>query len=331
MIVKFFELKNKDLKKNKYFLLYGNNKGLIEETIKNTLIPILSNNVSYYDESQILNNIENFKEDIFSQSFFDRERLIVIKRSTEKIYPVCEEIVEKNLKDISIIFISESLEKRSKLRLFFEKNNKTVCIPFYEDNQQTLSNIVQNHLKKLNINLSQQMINVIVDRSRGDRVNLNNELIKLENYSLNKKKIELDDILKLTNLAENHHISSLVDYSLAKNRTKTLNILNENNLNSEDCIYILRMFLSKLKRLLIIKNELREDNNIEKIISSHKPPIFWKDKELVKQQIKAWKYDNIQKQIVKTNSLELKIKRNPSASIFLVTDFILERTLEISN
>jgi len=331
MIVKFFELKNKDLKQNKYFLLYGNNKGLIEETIKNTLIPILSNNVSYYDESQILNNIENFKEDIFSQSFFDRERLIVIKRSTEKIYPVCEEIVEKNLKDISIIFISESLEKRSKLRLFFEKNSKTVCIPFYEDNQQTLSNIVQNHLKKLNINLSQQMINVIVDRSRGDRVNLNNELIKLENYSLNKKKIELDDILKLTNLAENHHISSLVDYSLAKNRTKTLNILNENNLNSEDCIYILRMFLSKLKRLLIIKNELREDNNIEKIISSHKPPIFWKDKELVKQQIKAWKYDNIQKQIVKTNSLELKIKKNPSASIFLVTDFILERTLEISN
>ena len=331
MIVKFFELRNKDLKRNKYFLLYGNNKGLIEETIKNTLIPILSNNVSYYDESQILNNIENFKEDIFSQSFFDRERLIVIKRSTEKIYPVCEEIVEKNLKDISIIFISENLEKRSKLRLFFEKNNNTVCIPFYEDNQQTLNNIVQNHLRKLNINLSQQMINVIVNRSRGDRVNLNNELVKIENYSLNKKKIELDDILKLTNLAENHHISSLVDYSLAKNRTKTLNILNENNLNSEDCIYILRMFLSKLKRLLIIKNELREDNNIEKIISSHKPPIFWKDKELVKQQIKAWKYDNIQKQIVKTNSLELKIKKNPSASIFLVTDFILERTLEISN
>ena len=250
MIVKFFELKNKDLKRNKYFLLYGNNKGLIEETIKNTLIPILSNNISYYDENQILNNVENFKEDIFSQSFFDKERLIVIKRSTEKIHPVCEEIIEKNLKDISIIFISENLEKRSKLRLFFEKNNNTVCIPFYEDNQQTLNNIVQNHLKKLNINLSQQMINVIVNRSRGDRINLNNELVKIENYSLNKKKIELDDILKLTNLAENHHISSLVDYSLAKNRTKTLNILNENNLNSEDCIYILRMFLSKLKRLL---------------------------------------------------------------------------------
>lgn len=331
MIVKFFELKNKDLKRNKYFLLYGNNKGLIEETIKNTLIPILSNNISYYDENQILNNVENFKEDIFSQSFFDKEKLIVIKRSTEKIHPVCEEIIEKNLKDISIIFISENLEKRSKLRLFFEKNNNTVCIPFYEDNQQTLNNIVQNHLKKLNINLSQQMINVIVNRSRGDRINLNNELVKIENYSLNKKKIELDDILKLTNLAENHHISSLVDYSLAKNRTKTLNILNENNLNSEDCIYILRMFLSKLKRLLIIKNELRENDNIEKIISSHKPPIFWKDKELVKQQIKAWKYDNIKKQIVKTNSLELKIKKNPYASIFLVTDFILERTLEISN
>ena len=331
MIVKFFELKKKDLKKNRYFLLYGNNKGLIEETIKNCLNPILSNNVYHYEENQILNDIETFKEDISSQSFFENDRLIIINRSTDKICNLCEEIIEKNLKDISIIFVSENLEKKSKLRSFFEKNNNTICVPFYEDNHQTLSMIVQNHLKKLNINLSQQIINIIVERARGDRINLNNELLKISNYSLSKKKINSDDILKLTNLAENHHVSDLVDNSLAKNKSKTLNILNESNFNSEDCIYILRIFLIKLKRLLIIKSYLEINNNLEKVISTYKPPIFWKEKEIVKQQIKAWKYNNIKDLIIKTNRLELEVKKNPSSSIFLVTNFILEKTLQTNN
>ena len=331
MIVKFFELKKKDLKKNKYFLLYGNNKGLIEETIKNYLNPILSKNISHYEENQVLNDIETFKENISSQSFFESDRLIIINRSTDKIYNLCEEIIEKNLKDVSIIFISENLEKKSKLRSFFDKHSNTICIPFYEDNHQTLSMIVQNHLKKLNINLSQQIINIIVERARGDRINLNNELQKITSYSLSKKKISIDDILKLTNLAENHHVSDLVDNSLAKNKSKTLNILNENNFNSEDCIYILRTFLIKLKRLLKIKGNLEINNNLEKTISSYKPPIFWKEKEIVKQQIKVWKYNNIKELIIKTNRLELEVKKNPSSSIFLVTNFILEKTLETNN
>ena len=331
MIVKFFELKKKDLKKNKYFLLNLNNKGLIEETIKNYLNPILSKNISHYEENQVLNDIETFKENISSQSFFESDRLIIINRSTDKIYNLCEEIIEKNLKDVSIIFISENLEKKSKLRSFFEKHSNTICIPFYEDNHQTLSMIVQNHLKKLNINLSQQIINIIVERARGDRINLNNELQKITSYSLSKKKISIDDILKLTNLAENHHVSDLVDNSLAKNKSKTLNILNENNFNSEDCIYILRTFLIKLKRLLKIKGNLEINNNLEKTISSYKPPIFWKEKEIVKQQIKVWKYNNIKELIIKTNRLELEVKKNPSSSIFLVTNFILEKTLETNN
>ena len=331
MILKYFELNKKTISNKKYFLLYGSNKGLIDETINNHLKTILPKNIHNYEEAEILKNSDDFKESIFNKSFFEKEKLIIIQRVSDKLLNIIEEIIEKKTDDISFILISEILDKKSKIRTLFEKNKNTVCIPFYEDNNQTLSQIVRNFLKKININLSQQEINIIVERSRGDRINLNNELEKIENFSIGKKKISVQEILKLTNLAENYKISDLVDNTLANNKHKTLNILNENNLNSEDCILILRAFLSKLKRLLKIKSELIGDDNIEKILSSYKPAIFWKEKEILKQQIKIWSYEKIKDLIIKTNEIEYEVKKNPTMSIYLVTDFILQKSGAASN
>ena len=331
MILKYFELNKKTISNKKYFLLYGSNKGLIDETINKHLKTILSKNIHNYEETEILKNSDVFKESIFNKSFFEKEKLIIIQRVSDKLLSIIEEMIEKKTDDISFIFISEILDKKSKIRALFEKNKNTVCIPFYEDNNQTLSQIVRNFLKKININLSQQEINIIVERSRGDRINLNNELEKIKNFSLGKKKITVNEILKLTNLAENYKISDLVDNTLANNKHKTLNILNENNLNSEDCILILRTFLSKLKRLIKIKSELVGDDNIEKVLSSYKPAIFWKEKEILKQQIKIWSYEKIKDLIIKTNEIEYEVKKNPTMSIYLVTDFILQKSSAASN
>ena len=310
MILKYFELNQKTISNRKYFLLYGSNKGLIEETVNNQLKSILPKNIHNYDETEVLKNSNDFKESIFNKSFFEKEKLIIIQRVSDKLLSIIEEIIEKKTDDISFILISEILEKKSKIRGLFEKNKNTVCIPFYEDNNQTLSKIVRNFLKEININLSQQDINIIVERSRGDRINLNNELEKIKNFSLGKKKISVSEILKLTNLAENYKISDLVDNSLANNKLKTLSILNESNLNSEDCILILRIFLAKLKRLLKIKSELVDNDNIEKVLSNYKPAIFWKEKEILKQQIKVWSYEKIKDLIIKTNEIEYGIPQS---------------------
>ena len=326
MILKYFELNQKTISNRKYFLLYGNNKGLIEETVNNQLKSILPKNIHNYEETEVLKNSNDFKESIFNKSFFEKEKLIIIQRVSDKLLSIIEEIIEKKTDDISFILISEILEKKSKIRGLFEKNKNTVCIPFYEDNNQTLSKIVKNFLKEININLSQQDINIIVERSRGDRINLNNELEKIKNFSLGKKKISVNEILKLTNLAENYKISDLVDNSLANNKFKTLSILNESNLNSEDCILILRIFLAKLKRLLKIKSELVDNDNIEKVLSNYKPAIFWKEKEILKQQIKVWSYEKIKDLIIKTNEIEYTIKRNPTISVYIVVDFVLQKS-----
>jgi len=326
MILKFFDLKNKKLDNFNYFLLYGNNSGLMEEIINSHLKPIKTNNIFNYDEDEIIKNPENFEESVFNNSFFENEKLIIISRASDRILKIVEKIVEKNIKDLTIIIKTNILEKKSKLRIFFEKQSNTICIPFYEDNNQTLVSIVQKFLLKKNIKMSSQNINVIVERSNGNRINLYNELDKISSFSQNKKVIDTNDILKLTNLSENFSVYELVDNSLAKKQKKILNILNENNFSSEDCILILRIFLIKLKRLLKIQQEVEKEKNVEKVISSHKPPIFWKEKDVIKEQIKLLNLEKIHDLIVRVNEIELVIKKHPSTALNVTTNFILDQT-----
>lgn len=328
MILKYFELNKHNLKKGKYFLLYGNNQGLIQDIIDNNLKPNLPQNIFKYEEVEILRDIDNFKQNIFNKSFFENEKLLIINRITDKSFELLKTIFSSKLDDLYLILLSDSLEKKSKIRNYFEKENDAICIPVYEDNLQTLSNIVVNFMNKNNINVSRQVINIIVERAMGDRINLKNELSKIENYSLNKKKIDMSDIIKITNLSENYSISELVDNCLSKNKSKILKILNENNFKSEDCIIILRTFLIKLKRLIKLHEDLISNNeNIEVTVSSFRPPIFWKDKEIVKKQIRSFNYKETKHLIEKANDIELLVKKNPQNSLNFTTDFVMSHAI----
>ena len=150
-------------------------------------------------------------------------------------------------------------------------------------------------------------------------------------YCKGGKKISTENLSKLTNLIENHSISELVDNCLAKEPKKISNILNENNFSNEDSILIIRTFLSKTKKILILSNDFSKNKNIEKTISTAKPPIFWKDKEITRKQIMLWKPKNLKKLIYKLSDIELQIKKNLNNSIQLVTDFILEIPLANPN
>jgi len=330
MIVKFYELK-KNIKPNtKFYLLYGVNSGLIEESIDSIFKLNFSKNIFYYDESEIFSNLEEFNETIFNKSFFDNDKLIIINRATDKILNIIEEIIDKEVGDLKIIIKSSILEKKSKLRVFFEKDKDLVVVPFYEDSNQSLMYLAQNFLKEKKIKMSSQNINHIVERSKGNRINLKNELEKISSYCQNKSSIELNEILKLTNLSENYNFSELVDACLARNKKKTLNILNENNPSSEDSIIILRTFLYKIKRLKKLKIELEHKKDLDTVISSFRPPIFWKDKDLIKQQLKLLTLPQIKLIIIEINNLELLVKKNSKLSNQIVDNFILDR-LEMTN
>ena len=331
MIIKFFEVEKVDLKTKQFFLLYGENQGLKNEIIEKKFKKNYSGNTYNYEENDILNNKENFFNTILSKSFFENEKLIIINRASDKLKEIVEEIIEKNITDLILVLNANILEKKSKLRSLFEKQKQTICVPFYADTNQTLIIVVNNFFKKNKIAISQQAINLMVERCRGDRQNLNNELQKVQGFIKNRSKIEIKDLLKLTNLAENYDVSELIDGCLAKNKKKTINILNENNYSLEDCILIIRTFLIKSKRLLKLSQSYIEKNNIDEVISSFKPPIFWKDKEIIKQQIKNWSHGNIENLIFKINEIELLIKKNSNNSINILSDFIIEQATNSNN
>ncbi|MDC1344048.1 DNA polymerase III subunit delta [Pelagibacteraceae bacterium] len=331
MILKSFELTKIKLNNYKFYLFYGDNEGLKEDHIKNLFEKNYQDKIHRYEEKEILDNINIFFNSVLTKSFFDNEKLIIINRATDKIRTIIEELIEKNPEDIQIILNSKSLEKKSTLRKLFEKEKSTLCIPFYEDNNQTLNSIISLFFRNKKIPISQQLINVLIERSRGDRKNLNNELEKIENFSLNKKNLNIEEIIKLTNLADNYSASELVDHSLAKNTRKTVTILGENNYSDEDNIIIIRTLLAKLKRLVKIYELVDEKNNIEQAISACKPPVFWKDKPLVTQQIQSWNKDLLKDLIYKTNEVELLVKKNSVLAKNILTDFIINNSKKTSN
>ena len=330
MIVKSLDLK-KNLKDNKNFLLYGVNSGLINQTINDVLKPNFSKNIHNYDEQEILSNPDQFKEDILNKSFFENDKLIIINRASDKIKNILEEAIEKQIDDLTIIVKSGVLDKKSKLRNFFEKGKNTIAIAFYEDGYRELNSIIQKFFYDKKIKISSQSTNILIERSNGNRINLSNELNKISNYLLNKKKIDYEEISKLTNLSENHKISDLTDHALANNKLKTLNIINENNLSSEDYILILKNFLYKIKRLKKLKKNLEENKNLESVISSYKPPIFWKEKDIIKNQLKIISLKKLNALSVKVNNLEKLIKQNSKVAGILLYNFVLELLNTSSN
>ena len=323
MILKKFELNNFDFNKFNIYLFYGKNDGFQEEIIKKYFIEKFDRAINKYDEQEILTNKEIIIEGVLNNSLFEEEKLIIITRSSDKIINFVKEISDRNLSGVKIIIKAGILEKKSKLRSYFEKDKNFVCLPFYEDDNSSLLQIINQFLKENKIIISRESINLIINRSSGSRHNLKNELNKILSYSFTSKQIDIDVIKKLTNLSENYDVSELTNNYLEKNTKKVSKILNENNYSDEDCVLILRTLLNKSKRLLNIIERYESIKNIEDVISSTKPPIFWKEKETIKKQAISWKINDLKSKIYKINEIELLIKNNSKNSLNLVSDFIV--------
>ncbi len=323
MIIKSYEIDkiNKDI--TNFYLFYGKNKGLKKELAEYVLKE--EKNIINYDEKEILDNTEIFIENMLSGSLFENKKVIIIKRASDKIFKIIENLINRELKDLKFIIDTDNLDKKSKLRSYFEKSKICVCIPFYPDNQQTLSKLTFNFFREKKIMISNVDINLIINKSNGDRENLKNELNKIEAFCLSNKRITSEEIAKLTNLSEDHNISELIDNCFAKNNRKIVKILNENNFSKEDAIIIIRTFLIKSKKILSLRRQFESNNDLELTISSAKPPIFWKDKEITKKQIQNWNSKKVKQLIYALTETELQSKKNINNAINLITDFILSK------
>ena len=322
MIIKSFELEKLFSSNLNIHLIYGNNEGIKQDIISNFYTKNYKGEILKYDEQDILNNKDGFISSILTKSLFESEKLIIISRGTDKLTNIIIELLERKEIETKIIIKCSNLEKKSKLRNLFEKDSQVICTPVYEDDSRSLNFIITNFLKDNKLSLSQEIKNLLIERSNGDRINLKNELSKLKNLSISKNKLTIEDVLKLSNLTENYSVFELSDNYLAKNSKKVSNILNENIYSSEDCILIIRTILNKSKRLLKIRTEIDNNSNIDQVISSFKPPIFWKEKDIVKKQAQSWSTNEVKEIIFKINDLETLVKKNTGNSMLFVSNFV---------
>ena len=326
MILKYFELNKLNLNNTNFLLLHGKNEGYKNEEIEK-ISEKLKRKIVSYDEKQVINNTVEFFEDNLNKSLFESKKIILINRCTDKIYKIIEELADRNINDIIFILNSDVLEKKSKLRNFFEKSKtQLVSIAFYPDNFDTLFRIAQKTFKERNISLSNECISVLINKCASDRKNLLNEIEKIELYSKDKKKISNEEIFILINLSENHSINELINSCLVKNQKKLFNILNSNIFSNEDCIVIIRTLLKKTKNLLNLVVQFHINKDINATIDNAKPPIFWKEKSVIKDQIKLWSVETLKALIVEINDVEYNIKRNSFNSINYTTNFLLEKS-----
>jgi len=321
VIIKTYKIKSA-LQENGFYLFYGENTGLKEEVILELRNKSPDSEYLNYFEKDILQDTNLFYEDIFSKSFFNDKKLIIIKDSSDKFLEIAKSILEKGLQDLTVVLVADNLDKRSKLRGYFEKEKDLYCVPFYKDENSTLNTLAINFFNKEKINISQELINIIVSKCSQDRKNLFNELNKIKLFLKEKKKIDKFTLSKIINLAEDYSLNEIVDNTLLKNKNQVSKMLNENDFVFEDMIILIRSFLKNIKRLLNLKTQLGAKDNINEIIQNYKPPIFWKDKEIVKRQSELWEKNELILLIKKTNNTELMLKKNSQIYKQIIGNFI---------
>jgi len=338
MILKSYEVKKSRSKliKNNFFLLYGENLGL-KKDIKDFIISNIKKNDNDTEilpiyENEIINNEEHFYNLVFNESLFSEKKIIIIYEATDKIVKKINEVYDKNPENIFLIIFAEILEKKSKLRDIFEKAKNTICVACYLDNERDLEIIAQTELKKNNITLSREAINLLVEKSNSDRNNLRNEIEKIISYSLNKKSLSLNEIKSLINFSGDYKSDILINECLCGNITKYKKILSELYIGATNQILLLRILSNKIQRLLKIKEQLHTTNNtIDSLINASKPMIFWKEKPLVKEQLKIWSLNDLKKAINDINYTELLCKKNPQISNSIFFNFFSEICKKANN
>ena len=337
MIIKSYEILKNILKFLDYnlFLFHGENEGLKKDIVENIKTETLKKNkniefISLY-ESDILNNEEKFYSSVYSQSLFSNEKIIIIKDAKDKIIKPIKEVLDKYPKNVKIIFISDILEKKSILRNLFETNIKTIAVPCYPDSEKDLEIIANTEFKKNKIVLSRESINYLIEKSNYDRNNLKNEIEKIKSFTLDKKMLGTDEIKLLINFSGEHKSDSLINECLCGNIIQYKKILSEFYLNAVNQIFLFRMLSKKIQRLLIMKEIEKDHKNLDNLINSSKPPIFWKEKPMVKKQLKIWKQIDLKTTIYEINDIELLCKKNPQVSKIIFFNFFSKICTKANN
>jgi len=303
-------IKKKDFFKEKIILLYGENQDLINDLNQQIVSKFIEEkkiSKSFFEED-IIKNPENIINYYLNGSLFDDNKNIsIIKNCSDKILDIINKI-KNNINDNIIILNSEVLLKNSKLRQFGEYDKLAICIPCYQETKFDIKKFLIQQLQTNNIQLPDSQNETIINSSSLKRSKIKEVIEKLTLYKNSGKITDqiIEEICTDVDLKKNDEI---IDILLSKNE-KNINEFISNMSNYEknfiEIIIILRSFIIKILDIQKNNKNLSIDERIEK----YKPPIFWKDKDRIKNILKIWSANNLEKFLSNLNIIETEFKRN---------------------
>ena len=327
MIIKSF-LAEQDAKvfNTKFLLIYGENIGLIEDIKKKIKFLNSKSELNISSQEDVVNNVELFYSKIFNISLFQCQKVFFINQCNDKILEILQNI-ENKISDQKFFLFADILDKKSKLRSFFDKSKVYGSIPCYEDNLISLTKIIQTKLKGYS-GLTREIINLIIDNSTYDRSKLNNELIKIISY-FEKKSLNINEVKKILNLKENEKLNELKDSAINGDKLKTNNLLNNNFQDEKNFLYInlINQRLYKLKDIIYLSKK----HNLQEAISLVKPPLFWKDKPIISEQLKKWNEKKIKIALKETYNLEINLKSKTALSKKIIVKKLIVDICNLAN
>jgi len=310
-------------------LLYGVNDG-IKGDIKSKL-------KNYYKDDEIINFFEEeiikkkniLYENIINESLFNEKKIIFIQGATDKILTEITESLKTGKKNTIIYIFAENLDKKSKLRNFFEKEKNLAIFACYEDNERTLINYITKTLINYK-GLNGEIINLIITNSNKNRKIIQSELIKIMDF-FTEKKLNKDQVIEILNIKDNTNFEEIRDCALIGERDKINTLLSEIELLKEDSFFYLNSINYRIIKLLEIQKVNVNFNNYEKTIESLKQPIFWKDKPIYIKHLKKLNLDKLNKIAYKIMETEILLKKNLYLrNDILIKDLIISITNETS-
>jgi len=328
MIAKSFIIE-KDINtlNNNLVLFYGENLGLKNFFKKKLKINEKSIKTLVFSQDEIVKNAEIIFTEVLNRSLFDKEKIIFINDTNDKILPIIQEI-ENLVNNQKIYLFAELLDKKSKLRNYFEKSKDKIAVPCYADNEVTIKKIILNKLKNFK-GVTTQNINLILQSCNLERDKLYSELDKIITC-FDNNEIDDEKLVKLLNVSENNNFSVLKDEALNGNKIKTNRLLKDTFIHPEKNFLFLNMFNKRLIDLSKI-DDTNKSTTLEEKMDKIKPPIFWKDKPFFIQQSKKWNKHKIRKALSETYNLELRIKSNSLVDQGILIKKLIVDICELAN
>ena len=294
------------LKELNLILLYGENVGLKNDIKEKIKLKAKDSEIIILFQEEILQKKNLLEREINNLSLFDIKKIIIINEANDKIFETISSLEDQFFQSCKVMIFSDVLEKRSKLRNYFEKEKKVGIIPCYKDNKIQLKDYIFERLKGYK-GLGIEIVNMLIDNSNCERETVRNEITKIQGFYLDKM-LDKNSLERLLNYKKTTDENEIIDASLSKKSKDLNNLLGSQLILENDIFKYIFKLDQKISTLIQIKLNQKNNNSIDEAIEKIKPNIFWKDKPNYINQAKVWELHDLILIREKISEIELIMK-----------------------